>query len=205
METGLTNSLRLKYNAEKLSLSRFVLLPVYLLLLSSFYVCVRLWCTLCVLFFACCLQFLQFCCACCFLFLFFLTTCWCCGCVWRFLSTSFTLCSSRVCVCKDTNCSTLARVPLKCAQGCWLVRKNVTCGLPKLLANPTGTEHRGGGWEGSRRGAPHCDSTTGSCLCRMADTCTSSRRQMTSKMAQGLSLELQLVVQWLRLWWWWCG
>lgn len=42
-----------------------------------------------------------------------------------------------VCVCKDTSCSTLARVPLKCAQGCWLVRKNVTCGLPKLLASPT--------------------------------------------------------------------
>lgn len=55
LETGLTNSLRLKYNAEKLSLSRFVLLPVYLLLLS-FYVrvclCVyaSLVCCVCVVF-----------------------------------------------------------------------------------------------------------------------------------------------------------
>lgn len=128
-----------------------MLLPAYLLLLSlcvCVCVCVRRWCAVCVLFLACCLQFLQFCCACCFLFLFFLTTCWCCGCyslcmcvcVEGFLSTSFTLCNTRVyvCVCKDTSCSTLARVPLKCAQGCWLVRKNVTCGLPKLLASPTG-------------------------------------------------------------------
>lgn len=79
LETGLTNSRRLIYNAEKMSLSRFMLL----LVVGS--ECVRV--GVCLLFcdVACSL------CNSCALFLFSLTTCWCCGWVWvSVLSSSFT-------------------------------------------------------------------------------------------------------------------
>lgn len=46
--------------------------------------------------------------------------------------------------CKDTSCSTFAWVLLKCAQGCWLAKKNVTCGLPKLLLGQNGSGYEYG-------------------------------------------------------------